>query len=120
MCGLEGQAMFECVKRNFSFNRCLRQGGVEAPRLSEKMATQFPANVEEFWTKKGMGILLGWAKAHQICSFMWADNLEQMLRDLKWDLAPKPVSRDGGGTYDPEEESDLSIDTKSGRHKIPL
>ena len=46
-------------------------------------------------------------RAHQICSFMCADNfwimspskenLEQMLRDLldeasRWDLVPKPVS----------------------------
>ena len=49
-------------------------------------------------------------KAHQICSFMWADsfwimshsrrNLEQVLRDLveeaeKWDLAPKPAACGG-------------------------
>ena len=30
--GLEGQAVFKCVESNFSFNRCLRQGNVEAPR----------------------------------------------------------------------------------------
>ena len=30
MSGLEGKAMFECVERAFKFNRCLRQGSVEA------------------------------------------------------------------------------------------
>ena len=44
--------MFECVESNFSFNRCLRQGSVEAPRLWQKMATQLLANVEENWTRK--------------------------------------------------------------------
>ena len=33
MSGLVGQAMFECVESKISFNRCLRQGSVEAPRL---------------------------------------------------------------------------------------
>ena len=59
--------------------------------------------------KKRMGVLpdFEFERAHQICSFMWADNfwvvahpienLEQMLRDLieeaeKWDLVPKPTS----------------------------
>ena len=47
MSGLEGKAMFECVESSFVFNRCLRQGSVEAPRLWQKMATQILANVEE-------------------------------------------------------------------------
>ena len=37
--GLKGQAMFECVESRFLFNRCLRQGSVEAPRLWQKMST---------------------------------------------------------------------------------
>ena len=36
MVGLEGQAMFECVEVNILFNRCLRHGSVEAPRLWQK------------------------------------------------------------------------------------
>ena len=44
MCGLEGQATFECMESNFSFNRCLRQGSVDAPRMWQKMATQLLAN----------------------------------------------------------------------------
>ena len=47
--GLEGQAMFECVESTFSFNRCFRQGSVEAPRLWQKMATQLlvkPSSLE--------------------------------------------------------------------------
>ena len=45
--GLEGQAMFECVESSFVFNRRLRQGSAETPRLWQKMATQIWANVEE-------------------------------------------------------------------------
>ena len=46
-------------------------------------------------------------------------NLEQMLRDSieeaeKWDLGPKNASLWWTSTYEPEESSDLSIDTKSG------
>ena len=69
-----------------------------------------------------MGILLDFEgeKAHQMCSFMWADTFwimshskrdsEQMQRDLieeaaKWDMAP-------------EEEFDLSINTKSACHRF--
>ena len=58
MSGLENQAMFECVESNFFFNRCLRQGRVEAPRLWQKMAMQLLANVEDSWTRKRVGILL--------------------------------------------------------------
>ena len=39
MSGLSGKAMFECVESSFAFNRCLRQGSVEAPRLWQQMAT---------------------------------------------------------------------------------
>ena len=61
MAGLEGQAMFECVERKFSFARCFRQGGVEAPRLWQKMAQQLLASVEEVWvTKKKSSVRLWW------------------------------------------------------------
>ena len=78
----------------FFFNKCWRQGSVEAPRLWQRMATQILADVEEEWMRKRSGILLDLEgeRAHQICSFMWADNcwivshskenLQQMLRDL--------------------------------------
>ena len=52
MSGLEGKAMFECVVSDFVFNRCLRQGSVEAPRLWQKMAIQIWASVEDGWMKK--------------------------------------------------------------------
>ena len=32
MSGFGGEATFECVESSFVFNRCLRQGSVEAPR----------------------------------------------------------------------------------------
>ena len=52
MSGLEVKAMFECVENCFSFNRCLPQGSVEAPRWWQKMATQILANVEEEWMEE--------------------------------------------------------------------
>ena len=110
MSGLSGKAMFECVGSSFTFNRCLRQGSVEAPRLWQKVATQILANVEEEWMKQRKGVLMDieteGGGEHQICSFMWTDNfwtmshskkhLEQMLKDPieeagKADLEPKPV-----------------------------
>ena len=73
-------------------------------------------------------------KVRPICSFVWAHNfwitshskrnLEQMPRGLieeagKWDLVPMPASLWWTSTYQPEERSDLSIDTKSGSHRFP-
>ena len=58
-------------------------------------------------------------KAHQMCSFVWADNfwimshskidLEQMLQDLveeaeKWDLVPKPASLWLTSSHEAEEK----------------
>ena len=86
---------------------------------------------------KEMGILfdLEGQKKHQICSFMRADkfwiashsksHLEQMLGDPiqeaeRWDLAPKQASLWWTRTDDSEEKTDLSIDTKTGRHRFPF
>ena len=107
MLGLSRKAMSECVESSFAFNRCLRQGSVEAPRLWQKMATQILAHEEEEWMKQRtevhMDINEGEGGEHQICGFMWADNfwimshskkqLEQMLKDvmkkrLEWIWSP--------------------------------
>ena len=60
MSGLEGQAMFKCVESKFSFNRCLRQGSVEAPRLRQKMAIQLLANGTENWLRKKLASFETW------------------------------------------------------------
>ena len=65
MSGLSGKATFECVESCFSFNRCSRQGSVEALRLWQKMATQIWANVEEEWIKKRFSLGLGRKSARQ-------------------------------------------------------
>ena len=52
MSGLSGTASCESVESRSSFNRCLRQGSVEAPRLWQKMASQTLSNVEEEWMMK--------------------------------------------------------------------
>ena len=70
------------------------------------MAMEILENVEPEWVEKKMGVLIDTREgpAHQICSFMWADNhqimshpkahLEKMMKDLmeeavKWDLGAK-------------------------------
>ena len=126
MAGLEGQAMFECEESMFSFTRCLRQGSDGTPRVWQKMAQQFLANVEEGWTKEKNGTAFRpssmladnfWIMSNSKC------HLEQMLKDLsqeteKWDFAPKPASLWWTSTIDSEEKIDLSIKTKKNRLKI--
>ena len=133
MSGLEGKATFECVEGSFAFNRCLRQGSVEAPRLWQKMAMQLLANVEEDWVRKRMGVLLDFEgeKAHQICSFIVGRQLldhvplpnkfgTDATEVRRWDLAPKPASLWWTSTYEPEEKCDLSIDTTSVCHSFSI
>ena len=115
----------------------MRQRSVEAPRLWQKMATQTLADVEEEWVNKRMCVLLDFEdeRAHQICSFMWADNfwitshskenLEQMLRDLieeaaKWDSVPKLASLWWTSSYEAVEKIDMFLITAAGCHKFPL
>ena len=91
MSGLPSTASFESVESRFSFNKCLRQGSVETPRLWQKMTSQILANMEEEWMMKREGALLDVEEGvHQICRFMLTDNfwimshskehLEQMLK----------------------------------------
>ena len=138
MSGLEGKATSECAESSFIFNKCLRQGSVEAPRLWQKMATQIWANVEEDWMKKRKRCSLGCREeegVHQICSFTWADNswimshsqekLEQMLKDLveeaeKVDLEPKPASLWWTSTYASEEKEDMILGTSEGCYIFPF
>ena len=137
MSGLEGKAMFECVERSFNFNRCLRQGSVEAPRLWQIMAAQLFVSVEGTWRQKNMGLLLDFKgeKVRQICSSVWADNfwimshsnrnLERMLRDLieeaeKWDLAPKTCKSVWTSTHEEEERSEVLIATNGLMYRFPL
>ena len=58
MSGLSGTASCESVESRFRFNKCPRQGSVEAPRLWKKMASQTLANVEEEWMMKKKGVRL--------------------------------------------------------------
>ena len=78
MSGMSGKSMFEWVESSFAFNRCSRQGSVEAPRMWQKMATHILANVEEEWMKQRRVVLMEvdgeGGGEHQISSFMWADN----------------------------------------------
>ena len=87
MADLEGHAMFESVESQFLFDRFLRQGSVEAPRLWLKMAMQILANVEEGWGRRRNGVVLDLEgqKTHQMCSFLWADNF--------WIMSQRVTSR---------------------------
>ena len=120
MSELEGKAMFGCVESSFVFNRCLRQGSVEAPRLWQKMATQLLANVS--WTSK-MREPTKFAALCGLTTFgscrTQKRNLEQMLQDLikeasRWDLVPKPPSLWLTSTYDSEEKVGMLLCTTSG------
>ena len=77
MSGLSGTASFESVESRFNFNRCLRQGSVEAPRLWQKNGEsdsgQCGGRMDED-KKRGVLLDVEGEGAHQICSFMWADN----------------------------------------------
>ena len=53
MSGLEGN-----VESSFTFNRCLRQESVEAPRLRQITAAQILASVEGKCKQKNMGLML--------------------------------------------------------------
>ena len=74
-------------------------------------------------------------QAHQMCSFMWADNywimshsktrLDQMMKDLndeaeRWNLEPKPASLWWTSTYASEMTEDITICTRTGRHRNPF
>ena len=55
----------------------------------------------------------------------WKSHLEKIIKDLipeveKWDLAPKPASLWWTSTFAFENRTDLSIDSKTGRHRIPI
>ena len=79
---------------------------------------QILVNVEPEWVKQKMGVIVNCdgGHAHQICSFMWADNygimshskthLEQIKKDLleeaEWTCNRHPqASEMTGGHYDP-------------------
>ena len=85
MSELEVEAMFECMESEFVYNRCLRRGSVEVPRLWQKIALIFLADVEEGWMKKRMGIFTDFEdeRARQICSFMWGANCWMMSHSKK-------------------------------------
>ena len=106
-------------------------------RLWQTMAAQLLASVEGKWKQENMGLLLDFKgeKAHQICSFVWADNfwimshfkqnLDRMLRDLveeaeKWTLAPKPASLWWRSTYEEEERSEVLIAANGLRYEFTL
>ena len=131
MSGLEGQAMFECVESKFSFHRCLRQGSVEAPRFWQKMAKRGRKLGKN---KNGRSFRCGRTKntpdmqlhvGRQLLDHVPLTNSSGTdvagshsgRREVG--LGPKLASPWWARSYDPEEKIDLSIDTKSGRHRFP-
>ena len=112
MANLKGKAAFESMECTFPFTRCIRQGGVEAPRVWLKMAVQILWNLEEEWQKRKMLLRseTGQKGFHQICSFRWVNNywilsqsqkiLGQMVKELveevkRWDREPKQATCGG-------------------------
>ena len=53
--------------------------------------------------------------------FIWNKGLRDLIQEAEtWVMAPKLASLWWTSTYDPEENSDLSSDTRSGRHRFPF
>ena len=72
MAGLGDQMTFENVVSTFRFSRCIRQGGVEAPRLWVKMTMQILWNVESEWKRSKIAFHIDTCQGqeHQICSII--------------------------------------------------
>ena len=137
MANLEGKVTSESVEYSFPFTRCIRQGGMEAPRLWLQMPMGILWNVEEGWKKRMMGLHLETAPGgfRQICSCTSADNdwilsqskenLEQMMRAVvdevgRWDTEPKTTSMWWSSTHAEEVQENLVIDTATGQYKLPF
>ena len=120
----------------FSTNACDKEAW--RPHVcGRKWPLRFLLMLKKEWMRKRSDILLDFEgeRAHQICSFTWADNfwvvshstetLEQMSRDLveeasRWDLVPKATSLWWTSTYDSEEKIDMILGAASGCYKFPL
>ena len=88
---------------------------------------------EKNWYPSGLGRRKGTSGFAVSCGRQFLDhvpiqngNLKQMLRDLierrrlSRTLHPKLARLWWTSTYEPEERSDLSVDTKSGRNRFPF
>ena len=126
MTGLGDQTTFENVVSTFRFSRCLRQGGVEAPRLWIKMTMRILWNVEPEWKRRKDGTPhwhLSRTRASDLQHYVWTENfwflshpkthLEQMMKDLI-----EEVERMGPGTKTSKSEMDKHLCWREdGRHK---
>ena len=121
MSGSSGTVSFKSVESRFSFNRCATRWKPSV--CGRRWGVRFWPNVEKEWVRKRKGVLLDveGEGAHQICSFMWADNswIMQLLKDLieeagKVELEPKPASLWWRSTHASEEEEDIILGTSKG------
>ena len=73
---VRGSASFENCATEFRYSRCVRQGGVEAPVLWERIAEYVLWKAEEKWRAKGWGLSFGRQhdNEHTLRGMMWADN----------------------------------------------
>ena len=55
-----GSARFENCETQFRYSKCIRQGGVEAPVLSGRVAKYVLWKAEERWKARGWGLSFGW------------------------------------------------------------
>ena len=131
MADLEAQDTFKCVESKFSFDRCLRRGSVEAPGVRQKNGhaaslskgrnrNSFePIRTEE---KPDWQLRVGRQLLDHV-PFQKSPRTDDMRLNEdpeSWDLAKKTASLWWTSTYDSEEKSDLSIETKTGHHKFPF
>ena len=76
-----------------------------------------------------MGVILDLdgEQAHQLCRIMSHSKAhsEQMMKEIieeaeRWDLKPKPASLWWTRRYASEEKKEMTICTRTGRHRIPF
>ena len=73
---VRGSASFENSETEFRYSRCIRQGGVEAPVLWERVAKSVLLKAEEKWRAKGGELPFGGQHDNEFVLrwMMWADN----------------------------------------------
>ena len=80
---VKGSACFENCETEFRYSKCIRQGGVEAPVLWERVAKYVLWKAEEKWKARGWELSFGGESdnAYVLRSMMWADNYRLFCHD---------------------------------------
>ena len=124
---VKGSACFEKCETEFRYSKGIRQGGVEAPVLSGRVAEYVLRKAEERWKPRRWGLSFGSGESdneYVLRSMMWADNywkffhnreiLVHMVNDiieelLNLDMEPKPETLWWTSSYEEEDKLTLKV-----------